>query len=349
MDELVSIVVPIYNVKKYLDRCLASIQKQSYRNIEVIMVDDGSTDSSAKIAKKFELEDERFHLYAKENGGLSSARNHGFRFASGAYISFIDSDDFISSDYVQKLKDAFYQQTDIVISDYAIFSDAEQKAYFHAGALKDKTVKSFEDRVELITDLLKPGSTVMPVWKNMYRTAFLRACNLSFVSERLVYSEDQLFNLEAYSKAAEIRIIPDILFFHLIVEKSLSQGYRKNMLEMMKELDTRINSFIKSEYGKESGAIYKNRRADSVASVMLALSKCNMSEAHRNIARVLDDPFAKDAYHEKSIRPSNLRYRVIYSVGKFKNAALVLVCTKAMLICQPLYRRFQKRKEYKQT
>ena len=104
-SELVSIVVPVYNVEKYLWECLYSLKEQSYKNIEVIMVNDGSTDGSRDICEKI-CEDKRFILINKKNGGLSSARNAGIDVARGEYITFVDSDDFVDQDFVQRLYDS---------------------------------------------------------------------------------------------------------------------------------------------------------------------------------------------------------------------------------------------------
>lgn len=98
----ISIIVPIYNVEKYIDRCLKSIQNQTLKDIEVILVDDGSKDNSISIAKQY-LEDKRFKLYHKDNGGLSSARNYGMNYATGDYLAFIDSDDYIEYDMYEKM------------------------------------------------------------------------------------------------------------------------------------------------------------------------------------------------------------------------------------------------------
>lgn len=115
---LVSIIVPIYNVEKYLDRCLKSIKNQTYSNIQVIMINDGSTDSSELVAKKY-LFDSRFTLLDKSNGGLSSARNVGINNANGEYICFVDSDDYIDARFVDVLvKNAQEFEADICCCDY---------------------------------------------------------------------------------------------------------------------------------------------------------------------------------------------------------------------------------------
>ena len=100
---LVSIIVPIYNVVDLLPRCVNSIRRQTYRNLEIILVDDGSTDNSGALAEKMALEDKRIRVFHKENGGSSSARNLGISMAQGDYIGFVDSDDYIEPEMYERL------------------------------------------------------------------------------------------------------------------------------------------------------------------------------------------------------------------------------------------------------
>ncbi|WP_270312668.1 glycosyltransferase family 2 protein [Ligilactobacillus agilis] len=100
---LVSVIIPVYNVEKYLRRCLDSVLKQTYRQLEIILVDDGSTDSSGKIVDEYAKKDARIVVIHQENGGLSNARNHGIDIATGEYLTFIDSDDYVVEDYVEYL------------------------------------------------------------------------------------------------------------------------------------------------------------------------------------------------------------------------------------------------------
>lgn len=106
MSELISVIVPIYNIKEYLERCIDSILAQTYQNIEVLMVDDGSTDGTSELVDKIALKDSRIRVFHKENGGSSSARNLAMREAKGQYFSFIDSDDYIEKDMLEKLYEA---------------------------------------------------------------------------------------------------------------------------------------------------------------------------------------------------------------------------------------------------
>ncbi len=100
---LISVIVPVYNVVEWLPRCVDSIRRQTYRNLEIILVDDGSTDNSGALAEKFAMEDKRIRVFHKENGGSSSARNLGIQKARGQYIGFVDSDDYISEEMYERL------------------------------------------------------------------------------------------------------------------------------------------------------------------------------------------------------------------------------------------------------
>lgn len=106
MEELISVIVPVYNVEKYIAQCVESIINQKYNNLEIILVDDGSLDSSRVICDNLAAEDKRVRVVHKENGGLSDARNYGISIARGKYLSFIDSDDFVSNDFIASLYDS---------------------------------------------------------------------------------------------------------------------------------------------------------------------------------------------------------------------------------------------------
>lgn len=103
MDDLISVIIPVYNVEQYLDRCLQSVVNQTYKNLEIILVDDGSTDSSGKICDDWKKKDDRIYVVHKSNGGLSSARNAGMKKMTGKYVAFIDSDDWIELNMYEEL------------------------------------------------------------------------------------------------------------------------------------------------------------------------------------------------------------------------------------------------------
>ena len=133
MNELISIIVPIYNVENYLRQCLDSIMSQTYQNFECLLINDGSPDNSADICREYVEKDSRFRYFEKENGGVSSARNLGIEHSKGEYITFIDSDDWVDSDYLEVLYNALIDENaDISVSTYKRFHMADNCWYFHS-------------------------------------------------------------------------------------------------------------------------------------------------------------------------------------------------------------------------
>ena len=133
MNPLVTIIIPVYNVEKYLPKCLDSIINQTYNHLEIIIVDDGSKDSSGLICDEYALKDQRIKVLHKKNGGLSSARNAGLDIAKGDYIMFVDSDDYVESHYCEvPLKHALEKNVRIVSFGY-------NKIFIDGNILKRKT------------------------------------------------------------------------------------------------------------------------------------------------------------------------------------------------------------------
>ena len=215
--ELVSIIVPVYNVEQYIDRCVESIINQKYTNIEVILVDDGATDNSGILCDKYASEFCNVKVIHKENGGLSSARNAGMEIASGKYISFIDSDDWISVDFynyaisriIKYNLDALqlgFIKTDHVIVDF-------QQSVEKINILEDKEI--IQDYMYTST---KTGS--YSVWKIVYRKSVLEG--LKFREGKI--NEDIDYNYKALSNCRRFGKSNQVLYFYFQSDSSLSTG-----------------------------------------------------------------------------------------------------------------------------
>ena len=127
-NPLISIIIPVYNVEKYLSECIESVINQTYKNLEIILVNDGSTDSCPQICEEYAAKDNRIKVIHKKNGGLSDARNIGLKQATGALISFVDSDDLLSLDFCQRLLDALIESdADIVECDFVKFEEETEE------------------------------------------------------------------------------------------------------------------------------------------------------------------------------------------------------------------------------
>lgn len=161
MNDLITIVVPVYNVERYVEKCLDSIIKQTYQNIEVLVINDGSTDNSLEIIKEFSKRDNRVLIFTKENGGLSDARNYGLDRAQGKYILFIDSDDYIESDMVNKMySEALMNDADLVYCDIKYVFENESSPPF--------IVTGFRQNIE--GDSVVKGLLSVPsAWNKLYK------------------------------------------------------------------------------------------------------------------------------------------------------------------------------------
>lgn len=170
---LISVIVPVYNVEKYLKRCLDSIRKQTYSNIEILLIDDGSTDQSGRICDDFAKLDSRVRVFHKENGGVSTARNLGIEQAKGEYITFVDSDDYVDSDYIEYLYHlASAQKCLIALCGYYVRFVEKNKCHYEGN--KNKRTEILDD-VQCIEKLLynEDGVAVF-IWGKLYHNSLLK-------------------------------------------------------------------------------------------------------------------------------------------------------------------------------
>lgn len=211
-EPLISMIIPIYNGEKYLERCLYSIRNQRYRNIEAILIDDGSIDYSSKICQDFSKNDNRFHFFSQDNHGVSSARNLGLDKIKGKYLLFVDSDDYIEENYITKLWESVkLTGADMVICDYrqeCEHTNAIDMIHYTAPP-GDYNRKSF------INQLSKcPGAHYFGVlWNKLYNTELIRSRKLSF-NTALSLGEDFAFNMEYLSLVNHIKVIADRLYIY---------------------------------------------------------------------------------------------------------------------------------------
>lgn len=219
---LVSVIVPIYNVEEYLNECLDSIISQTYRHLEIILVDDGSTDCCGKICDEYAMLDSRIQVIHQSNRGLSAARNAGLDVAKGEYISFIDSDDYLDKHFITKLLGAFEGHPEIGITACMIYRKDQDKitpnnASWHVDC---PVVHSYEHCCE---DAIL-GKMSVTVWNKLYRADLID--KLRFKEGRIV--EDVLYmydlSLEVKKQRMSLLQIPDYLYYYRIRKGSICHG-----------------------------------------------------------------------------------------------------------------------------
>lgn len=237
---LVSIIVPVYNIENYIEKCLESIKEQTFSNLEVLVIDDGSTDQSGVICDEFAEKDDRFIIIHKSNAGLVSARKKGLELAHGEYCLHIDGDDWIEPRMVEcLLRRAERDQSDLVQSGF-ITSRGQKTCYddFFLDEISESA------RTDILQQWLeqKPFLGSQMVTK-IYKTSFIKKCYM-FVPDEHSYGEDYLAYLFVLKNAVKISSVPDIFYHYTLREDSLSHKYRS--IEKLFKVDL----FLMELYGK---------------------------------------------------------------------------------------------------
>ena len=200
-NKKISIIIPIYNVEKYIRQCLESVVSQTYKNLEIIVVNDGTKDNSMKIVEEY-LSDKRIKAINKENGGLSSARNKGMEEVTGEYIYFLDSDDWLELNTIEILVKNLEENLEIIGANFYLFDEIKEEK--RVNNLKVKYEEIEEGKYLLLNEL------EVVVWNKLYKTSFLRKNGIIFL-ENIVH-EDEDFTFKCYMKAKRIKYIPNITY-----------------------------------------------------------------------------------------------------------------------------------------
>lgn len=217
-SSLISVIVPVYKVEKYLNRCIESIVKQSFENLEIILVDDGSPDRCPSICDDWARKDSRIKVIHKSNGGLSDARNAGMAIATGDYISFIDSDDWIAPDFFLKLIEAVNKdKSDISCCAVQMIWEDGSPAKMLTVA-EDTILSRFEAQKELLSE----NKLKQPVWYKLYRRELIQ--NIYF--EKGKCHEDDFWSYQAIERADKISLVNYIGYFYWQRTSSImGEGY----------------------------------------------------------------------------------------------------------------------------
>ena len=200
----ISVIVPVYNVEDYLEDALDSIVNQTFNDIEVLMIDDGSTDNSRYIIEKYALDYDNFYAFHKENEGLPITRNYGLKFAKGEYVHFMDSDDFLINDAFEKMYDcASKYNSDVVTTNFYRYNN--NKTWFHL--ISEYVFNDLESNLYNI-NLNQYHNLIwdMSPCNKIYKKDFLDQNNINFVDKRVIF-EDNIFSTEVYIKAKTVSVL----------------------------------------------------------------------------------------------------------------------------------------------
>lgn len=290
--DLISVIVPVYNVEKYLRQCLDSILIQTYTSLQVIMVDDGSTDNSGGICEEYTKKDERFIVVHKKNAGLGYARNTGLDIANGQYVIFVDSDDYISVTLIEDLyRELKEHQVDVCISGWKCTVEGYRNVQYEATYYPGEKAKK-----EMLPRMLgslpdKKDSIDMSVCGVLYDAELIRTHHIRFLSERKIGSEDLFFNID-YMQYADGAYLSEIVgYFYNVNLSSITRSYQ---LDRFKKVHFLYQEAIKhlEELNYDNTAMLRTKRM-----FFRNVTGCISQETNPN----LDFTFKQRIEHIKSI------------------------------------------------
>lgn len=339
VNGLVTVVVPVYNVEQYLDRCISSIVNQTYTNLEVILVDDGSPDRCPQMCDEWAQRDSRIKVIHKKNAGLGMARNTGIENANGEYICFFDSDDYIEPVTIEEC----YRTIKEECADMVCFGNDK---VMPDGHVIERRVPAPPQRVfegeEIVKKLFPQTVSYDPrtgenwrlswaAWCALFSMRMIRKTGWRFVSEREYISEDYYSLASLYTYIGKVVIIDKVFYHYTVNTSSLSRAYKEDRFERLlyfyKEIQAlckRLNTFKYVE--RELGIVflwlsigYLKQIVDSKQGIRKKLIKCKT---------VILDPAIQDIVRINDFDAENLPRKMIYFAIRKRSVILSFLVVK---------------------
>ena len=328
---LVSIVVPVYNVEKYLEECINSILLQTYNNIEILMINDGSTDNSGYICDLYKKKDKRINVFHKKNEGLGLTRNYGLSKAKGKYVMFVDSDDYILKNAVELLINNL-QKNDTVIAGYTkvsdngkiLYEEKYKKEKFINKSVKNKLLPRFVGSLPSVKD-----SIFTTVCAKLYSMDLIKKYNIKFKSEREFQSEDLGFQFEYFRYSKSVCVIERSVYYYRFNPNSLTTKYKKNRFSETLKVYNYINDSIlflelpQSTFLRNKKMLFVQIRA-CLSQESKRISKKSRRERIKSVKQIVDNKIVVEAVNNYPINLLNFKQKIFLKLLKNKNYNILL-------------------------
>lgn len=327
MNEKISLIIPVYNVEIYLTECLESIINQTYKNIEVVLIDDGSTDKSGKICDDYAKKYENVNVIHKQNEGLGPARNDGIKNATGKYVVFIDSDDYIDNDMIEELYINMKRyNVDYVRNGYKkvtnngkiLYKNEESEKLFPGAAAKKELLPRMIGSLPNVKDSVDMSATHC-----IYDLSIIKKNTIVFPSERELISEDLVFNLEYLQVCNGALIISNCGYNYRTNPESLTKKYRENRFELSKQFYLKIKEKLK-EYNYDKSVQLRLCRCFfihlrmSISQERKEISNKNTKECLKKIKEICNDELVKQIIKTYPISKLNFKARIFIYLIKYR-------------------------------
>lgn len=338
---MISVIIPVYNVENYLEECLESVLKQTYKDYEVLMVDDGSTDISGKICDRYADYYDNFHTVHKKNEGLGPTRNVGVQHAKGEYIAFLDSDDYWAEDMLQRLVDCVMQcGVDMCKSGFVRVNGRHEniKCISYDERIYIDEEAKFDFLPRMIGSQPKMSDSVeVSVCACLYKKSIIDTFDIRFPSEKDLISEDLVFNINFMQHSKGAALLSYTGYFYRINQGSLTTKYRIDRFDACKRFYLYINDLLK-EYGYDDITLVRLRRLLFVYLRMcISQEKRNVSgldakKRRSNIATICSDQIVVDAISTYPVRDLGIKQKIFLRLVQKRKAYVLDVLNEMKFI-----------------
>ena len=340
MSDLVSVIITSYNAGRYIDRCIRSVLGQTYSDLEIIIINDGSTDNTESITKGFEDKYEHVRYIFQPNSGVSVARNRGIAEAIGKYIMFVDGDDYIDNSIVERLVNGI-DDSDIICCCCKAFTDQfECEDHFFGTSFNARTQ---DEKEKLFLQLLngnlgKPdgkGYTAIGVpWGKLYRRDFLKDNKILF-NPKLIRMQDNMFNMYAFYYSKNIVYINEPLYYYRldhIQNQAISYGMEiwRPFLEAREQLWTSLNGLITPTI--EMAKQYELNIA-FISAVLNEIQNMRLRDSIERIGEIRNESVFSLLFREKMNQITPLRNKIFFGLAKYHLYFPLVICIKLYKLC----------------
>lgn len=324
---MISVIVPVYNVEKYLEQCIDSLLSQTYQNFEIILVDDGSTDSSGKICDIYKENHKNIKVIHKKNEGLGFARNTGLLYATGEYVTFIDSDDYVDKYLLEDLYNGILEtDVDVCIGGFKKVADSGQvlyeEKYDEQYFIHDSTTnKAF---IKMLGSLpSKHDSIRMSVWNVLYKLSIIKNNNIQFPSERELISEDLIFDFFYYQHVKKCKILDNSNYYYRSNPTSLTMSYRKDRFKKTIVFYQHLNKLMNdNSFSNEAFIRFKKLIFIYVRMCIQQekkkVSNLKLKDCLLNIKRICEDKNLKKILEEYPVNQLEFKQKIFIYCIKYK-------------------------------
>lgn len=328
---LVSVIIPVYNAELHLQKCIESLLSQTLQSCEFIFINDGSTDKSQFIIEKFQINDNRIILINQDNHGVSVARNQGLKIVSGNYIGFVDADDYIESDYFEKLHDEISQNNlDCVVAKYKSTLDRHTSISNHPFPSNEIYNKEFIKN-KIIAFFIREDK-LNTIWNKLYKSEIITSNPQIQFPKGIVIGEDGLFNLHFFNQCNNVKFIDYCGYNYLEVTKSATRDVSKDYFSIALQ---QFNYDYKNEFGidlpnEEITKIKSQRLINTLISLVNVYFNSNLKSKNNYVYAMISHPIIRTIFKEywTEIRKDKTKFQILILKGiQYKSIFLLQMAT----------------------